>query len=151
MKDTDAIELYKLMRSTLGEPTFHQHIIIYSSCQSAYCYQWGKHSFCDCSVLYSFGLRWHRTDHVREASKTSERHGVVVEESEHAMLGCGFHLWGDDRRGREALLSDRHKGSVCWLDLRDLVLSYCSQSYSLLLLPINFTVIIDEFYLCYRL
>ena len=67
MKDTDAINLYKNMRETLGKRTVEFDVYY-------------GFSF---SLLDPFGLRRHRIDYDRETSQSSQRIRMVVEKSEH--------------------------------------------------------------------
>lgn len=67
---------------------------------------------CVFSVSDPSGLCRHRTHHDREAPQPGERHRVVVEESEHALLGHRLHQRGDARGGREEVPGHSHQGET---------------------------------------
>ena len=67
MKDTDAINLYKNMRETLGESREIARAL----------------TFFASSLSHPFGLCRHRVDHDGEIGQSGERIGMVLEESEH--------------------------------------------------------------------
>ena len=62
------------------------------------------------SVLDPSGLRRHGAHHDGKAPQPGERHRVVLEEPEHALLGHRLHQRGHARGGREEVPGHRHQG-----------------------------------------
>lgn len=101
---------------------------------------------CVCSVSDPSGLCRHGTHHDRKAPQPGERHRVVVEESEHALLGHRLHQRGDARGGREEVPCHSHQGETHKRFY--IVLHVCVTEVFILLTPAESSCISSNCFLC---